>query len=256
MKKIDELRKQEFLELYNQGYNDYDISRKMKLSDSTIFRWRKEKNLPPHRFKVSFKNKKIIPTQEQLEILTGTLLGDSGLQYYPKYNWQSPIFKCDHGEAQQEYASIIATKLSSLGGKLKKYNRIDKRNNRKYISYTVTTKSNPYFLQMYNQLYSTGKKEICREFLKNFTIQSLAYLYMDDGYADQNTAYICTDSYSYESMNNIIEHIKNSFDLKFTIVNHGKYFRLRLSQYDFPKFKELVEPYIIESLKYKLKSVS
>jgi hypothetical protein len=109
---------------------------------------------------------------------------------------------------------------------------------------------------MYNQLYNTGKKEICSEFLNNFTIKSLAYLYMDDGYADQNTAYICTDNFSEISKKILVDYIRIHFDLHFSIVNHGKYYRLRLSQYDFPRFKELIESYMIESLKYKLRTVS
>ena len=230
MEKINEIRKEEFISLYNQRYNDYDIARKMEISNSTIFRWRKSMNFPPNRNRELSRNKEIIPTQEQLEILTGTLLGDSSLQYYPNHRWKSPKFKCDHGDLQKEYANLLYNKLQSLGSSIKKYNRIDKRTNKKYITYCVSTSSNPYFLNMYNQLYSTGKKEICLDFLKNFTIKSLAYLYMDDGYADQNTAYICTDSFSDKSKRILVEYIKSKFDLHFSIVNHGKYYRLRLSQ--------------------------
>lgn len=256
MEKINEIRKEEFISLYNQGYNDYDIARKMELSCSTIFRWRKSMNLTPNRNKEIIRNKALIPTQEQLEILTGTLLGDSSLQYYPNHRWKSPKFKCDHGSSQQEYANLLYSKLQSLGSSIKKYSRIDKRTNKNYITYCVSTVSNPYFFKMYNQLYNTGKKEICSEFLNNFTIKSLAYLYMDDGYADQNTAYICTDNFSEISKKILVDYIRIHFDLHFSIVNHGKYYRLRLSQYDFPRFKELVEPYMIESLKYKLRTVS
>lgn len=257
MEKINEIRKEEFINLYNQGYNDYDIARRMGLSNSTIFRWRKSMNLTPNRRKELSRSKEIVPTQEQLEILTGTLLGDSSLQYYPNHRWRPPKFKCDHVSSQKEYAVLLCTKLQSLGSSIKIYNRIDKRTDKEYIIYCVSTYSNPYFLDMYNQLYSTGKKGICLSFLKHFTIKSLAYLYMDDGYADQNTAYICTDSFSDESSKKIlVKHIKREFGLHFSIVNHGKYYRLRLSQYDFPKFKELIEPYMIESLKYKLRTVS
>lgn len=85
MEKINEIRKEEFISLYNQGYNDYDIARKMEISDSTIFRWRKSMNLTPNRNRESSRSREVIPTQEQLEILTGTLLGDSSLQYYPNH---------------------------------------------------------------------------------------------------------------------------------------------------------------------------
>lgn len=256
MKKINKTRKEEFISLYNQGYNDYAIARRMNISDSTIFRWRRSMNLAPIRNKELSKNKEVTPTQEQIEILAGTLLGDSSLQYYPKYRWKTPKFKCDHGAAQEEYANLLYNKLQSLGSSIKRYNRIDKRNGKEYITYCVCTSCNPYFFSMYNQLYSTGKKEICSDFLKNFTIKSLAYLYMDDGYADQKTAFICTDNFSDESRKTLVKHIESKFNLHFSIVNHGKYYRLRLSQYDFPRFKELIEPYMIESLKYKLRTVS
>lgn len=256
MKKINEIRKEEFVNLYNQGYNDYDIAKKMGISSSTVFRWRKEKNFLPNRNKEASRNKVIVPTQEQLEILVGTLLGDSSLQYYPNHRWRTPKFKCEHGDVQKEYAYLLCDKLSSLGSTIKKYNRLDKRTGKTYINYCVTTSCNPYFFAMYNQLYNSGKKEIDSNFLSNFTIKSLAYLYMDDGYADQNTAYICTDNFSDKSRRILIEHIENRFGLHFSTVNHGKYYRLRLSQYDFPRFKELVNPYIIESLKYKLRTVS
>lgn len=256
MEKINEIRKEEFISLYNQGYNDYDIARKMELSPSTVFRWRRSMNLAPNRSKEVSRSKEVAPTQEQLEILTGTLLGDSSLQYYPSHRWRSPKFKCDHGSSQGEYANLLSNKLQSLGSSVKKYSRVDKRTNKEYITYCISTSSNPYFFNMYNQLYSTGKKEICPDFLKNFTIKSLAYLYMDDGYADQNTAYICADNFSDKSKRILIEHIERKFGLHFSIVNHGKYYRLRLSQYDFPRFKELIEPYMIESLKYKLRTVS
>lgn len=256
MEKINEIRKEEFVSLYNQGYNDYDIARRMEISNSTIFRWRRSMNLAPNKNKKSSRNKEIVPTQEQIEILTGTLLGDSSLQYYPKYGWISPIFRCEHGGSQEEYAVLLYNKLQSLKSSIRKYSRIDKRTGKKYITYSITTSSNPYFLSMYNQLYSTGKKEICLDFLRNFTIKSLAYLYMDDGYADQNTAYICTDNFSDESKRILVEYMEKKFGLHFSIVNHGKYYRLRLSQYDFPRFKELIEPYMIESLKYKLRTVS
>lgn len=256
MEKINEIRKEEFISLYNQGYNDYDIARRMGISNSTIFRWRKSMNLTPNRSKELSRSREVVPTQEQLEILAGTLLGDSSLQYYPNHRWKSPKFKCDHGGSQEEYANLLRDKLKSLGSSVKKYIRVDKRTNKEYITYCISTPSNPYFFNMYNQLYSTGKKEICSDFLKNFTIKSLAYLYMDDGYADQNTTYICTDNFSDESKRTLIEHIEKKFSLHFSVVNHGKYYRLRLSQYDFPMFKELIEPYMIESLKYKLRTVS
>lgn len=256
MRKIAEERKEEFLYLYKKGCNDYEIARIMKVSDSTIFRWRKSFNLPAYHTNILSRNQELVPTQEQLEILTGTLLGDSSLQYYPQYRWRSPKFKCDHGEPQKEYAELLLEKLASLKARLKSYKRKDYRTNKVYITHTITTASNPYFFKMYNELYINGNKQITSEFLKNFTIKSLAYLYMDDGYFDQNTAFICTDCFSSESIETLIFFLKENFNLSFSKVYHGKYYRIRLSQYDFPRFKELLSPYVIDTLKYKLNTVT
>ena len=62
MEKINEIRKEEFISLYNQGYNDYDIARKMEISNSTIFRWRKSMDLTPNRNKESSRSREVTPT--------------------------------------------------------------------------------------------------------------------------------------------------------------------------------------------------
>lgn len=105
-------------------------------------------------------------------------------------------------------------------------------------------------------LYSTGKKEIVREFLEHFTIKSLAFLYMDDGYYHQDSYYICTDSFSLESIEILVNYIKEKLGLTFTIIKHSSNYRIRLLKQDINKFNSLVSPYIIDSLKYKLKTVS
>lgn len=258
MKKIPEVRKQEFINYYNKGLNDYEIARAMNISDSTTFRWRKSFGLPPLYTRKLRRNKPIEISDEQYEILCGTLLGDSTLEYYPNKGQRSPRFKCEHGVQQKEYAEYLCQKLSSLGTSLKENKRLDKRSNKQYTSYTLRSLTNPSFLPLHNILYKEGRKVISKEFLAYFTIKSLAYLYMDDGYCDQNTAYLCTDCFSEEDLNTMSIFLKERFNLQFNIVcfgkNHGK--RLRLLHKDFERFQELVKPYIIESLRYKLKTVS
>ncbi len=256
MKKIEESRKQEFLNYYNQGLNDYEIAKQMNISDSTIFRWRKGFGLPPMHTKPSLRVKETIPTEEQLQILTGTLLGDSSLQYYPKYGWSAPKFKCDHGVAQKEYAVLLDNKLKSLGSKLNIYSRIDERRNVEQISYTVTTGSNQYFHKIYNLLYNTGKKEVCREVLEHFTEISLAYLYMDDGCFHQGTADICTEGFSRKSVELLVAFFEEKFNLHFGLSKRNKGYRMRLHRKEFSKFRELINPYVIDSLKYKLGTAS
>lgn len=258
MKKIPEIRKQEFIDYYNKGLNDYEIARAMHISDSTTYRWRKSMGLPPLYTKQLSRNKPIEISNEQCEILCGTLLGDSSLEYYPNIGQRNPRLKCEHGEQQKEYTEHLCLKLLSLGTSVKENHRIDKRSNRQYISYTLRSLANPSFFHLYNILYKNGKKVISRELLTHFTIKSMAYLYMDDGYYHQGTAVICTDCFSEEDLNIISTFFKEKFDLNFNIVCHGKNHgkRLRLLHKDYKKFCDLVRPYIVESLQYKIKAVS
>lgn len=258
MKKIPEIRKQEFIDYYNKGLNDYEIARAMNISDSTTFRWRKSMNLPPLYTKKLSRSKPIEISDEQYEILCGTLLGDSTLEFYPNIGQRSPRLKCEHGMQQKEYIEHLNAKLSSLGTSIKENHRVDKRNNKHYISYTLRSLANPNFLSLHSILYNNGKKIISKQLLSYFTIKSLAYLYMDDGYYHQDTALICTDCFSEEDLNIMSNFIKEKFDLSFSVVCHGKNHgkRLRLLHKDYKKFCDLVSPYIIESLRYKIKTVS
>lgn len=256
MNKISNERKEEFLYYYNKGMNDYEIARTMGISNSTTYRWRKSYNLPPVHSRTESMNKPIFLTQENKEILCGTLLGDSSIQYYPKHRWKSPIFKCEHGGTQEDYTKLLYTKLSNLNTFFKKYTRFDKRTNKEYTTYCVKTSANPALLPYFKLLYSSGKKEICKEFLKDFTYKSLAYLYMDDGYYHQDSYYISTDSFSLNSIETLIQHIETVLNLHFTPIKHGSNYRIRLLKKDIEKFNNMVSVYMIDSLKYKIKTVS
>lgn len=190
-------------------------------------------------------------TQDQKEILCGTLLGDSSLQYASKSS-KTPMFMCDHGPQQKEYSELLAEQLN---GKCVTRYRFDKRTQKTYTSHTVSTVSRPEYKEMYNRLYIDGKKCITKDFLKDFTSKSLAYLYMDDGYTIHNTMWICTDSYDEESCDNLIEYCYEKFHIKFTKNKRGNSWRLRLCFDDRQKFIDLISPYVIESLKYKLNTI-
>lgn len=246
--KISDFRKEEFLILYNQGLNDYEISKQMNISDSTIFRWRRSFNLPQQYNRHKIKSKLIVPTQKQLGILCGILLGDASLQIHAL----TPYVSSEHGEKQKEYVYHLQNELSSLGTKVYKSFREDKRFGIWRNSYILRVKSNLYYNKWRDTLFKDDKKIITSEFLQDFSYVSLAYMYMDDGYFHQDSYYICTDCFDYESLTTFVKHVKDNLNFNFSIIKHEDKFRLRLSQYDIKRFNDLVGVYIINSLKYKL----
>lgn len=184
-------------------------------------------------------------TKEQIEILTGTLLGDSSLQFMSK-KAKTPIYTCTHGKEQKDYAELKAQKL---GASITERNRFDKRTEKIYESYYVWSKTNPYFLKIYDKLYKNKKKVITNEFLENFTDVSLAYLYMDDGYTSQKTAFICTDAFDDDSIFVLIKFLEKKYSITFRKVRGN---RIRLAFRDRIRFCNLIEKHMMDNLKYKL----
>jgi len=87
----------------------------------------------------------------------------------------------------------------------------------------------------------------------------LAVWYMDDGSKLASGGYnIFTNSFLKEELDEIIPILSNKFNLKVTIhkrpnkKNNGMYYILYISVKSANIFETLIEPYMIESMKYKL----
>jgi hypothetical protein len=75
---------------------------------------------------------------------------------------------------------------------------------------------------------------------------------MDDGAADKNQLRINTQCFSYEEHLWLIHFLQAKFGIKSTInVDKGKY-RLRIRDLSMNYLKQLVLPYMIPSMLYKL----
>ena len=238
------LEKESFLKMYNMGLSDKEMSVRLGTTPYYIRKFRNSLGLPSN-FTHRVSTEKDILSQEQIEILTVTLLGDSSLQFFSK-DAKTPAFSCTHGKEQESYATLKAKKLN---GTVKKRNRFDKRTNKIYESYCITTKTNYYYKDLYKNLYKDGKKVITQDFLKNFTDISLAYLYMDDGYTSHGTAFICTDAFDQESLDIFIKFLNEKFSLIFRKTSRN---RIRLSFRSRINFCNLIEKFMLDELKYKL----
>ncbi len=248
MKKLEQSKIDEIIKEYNNNLTDNEISKKVGCSVSTVLRIRQRYNLKTNykKEKRRFCKEETL-TNRQKEILCGTLLGDSSLQYAK--NSLTPIFTSSHGPEQEKYAFLLAKELNGICTKRERY---DKRNKKRYISFNVRTKSRKEYIELYKLLYINNSKQIFEKFLENFSELSLAYLYMDDGYTSHKTAFICTDCFSETSCDILINFLKKKFDLQFRKNIHENKIRLRLSFEDRIKFCNIVEPHMLEELKYKL----
>lgn len=192
-------------------------------------------------------NKEIIPTDRQLSIIIGSLLGDASL----KRSNLNTSFSCMHGIKQKDYCEWKFNELKSLNARFSTHKRTkpDKRNNICYEDALVTTTTNPFFNKFHELLYSNGKKHIVKEFLQYFDELSLAVMFMDDGCKIKKTINIATNCFSIEELIVFKNFCKKKFGLDFTIDKRNM---LYLPTKYIDHFKELVIPHMHPSLMYKL----
>jgi hypothetical protein len=202
-------------------------------------------------------------TQEQKDLIYGTLMGDGcGRKAY---------LRIKQSIKQKEYALWKYKILSNLcrENPIKENSLFDKRYNKNYTTCFFMTRSYTDIETINNQFYTSGKKVITQEVLDNLTPLSIAVWYMDDGTVDfvhrsrpqwrieSIGVKFCTDSFSEQEH----ELMKNWFMQKYGIltkvrrVDHTKRngtVKYRLIIKDTDKFFELIRPYIIPSMLYKV----
>lgn len=235
---------EEVEKLVRENKTDREIAELFNVKPISVYFFRKRNNIERDNLLV---NKAIEPTNRQLSIIVGSLLGDASLR---KTNI-NPSFSCEHGIKQLEYCEWKAEELKSLGAKfsISKRKIIDKRTGIYYESAICRLPANPELLPLYNNLYKDGRKTITPEFLKDFDELSLAVMFMDDGYKLGKTIGIATNCFSIEECSIFRDIIADKYGIHFNITkNNALYLPIRY----YPLFEELVLPHMQKSMKYKL----
>jgi DNA-binding CsgD family transcriptional regulator len=245
--KYSSFRKMDYEEvekLVRENRTDKEIAELYNVKPISVYFFRKRNNIERENLLL---NKAVEPTNRQLSIIVGSLLGDASLR---KTNI-NPIFKCEHGIRQAGYCKWKAEELKSLGSKFttSKRKTIDPRTGICYESATCRLPANPVFLKLYNSLYVDGRKTITREYLQYFDELSLAVMFMDDGYKLGKTVGIATNCFTTQELTDFNDFISEKFGLAFNITKSNT---LYLPSLQYPAFEELVLPYMHKDLMYKL----
>lgn len=199
--------------------------------------------------------KKIKLTKEQREVIFGKMLGDGHLETQNK--GRTYRLKIEHSIKQKEYVdwqfdlfrNIV---LSTPQEKIKKINEIS------YVNYGFSTLSIDSFRFFANQFYKDNKKKIPKLIHRWLAPLTMAVWFMDDGSikSDRNKSLILnTQSFSKKD----VEMLKNVLEQKFGIkaklrIQQRKQigYQLYLLSETIDKFIDIVNPYILSSMRYKL----
>lgn len=236
--------------LVENNVKDKEIAEKYKCNVVTVFNFRKKHNLKRCNLREA-RTTKI--SEELYEFLIGTLLGDSSLCC----RGISPYYQCEHSIKQQKYLEHKFQLLNKFSPRLfKNFNK---------NSIGIRTLCNKSFINLYKEFYPKKSKVIPFKLLKHFTARSLAYLFMDDGFGvigknhNITTIGISLCAFSENDLIKFIKFLDNTFNLKFTIHHHynkkynKKYTELYLKAESFNLFEKLVNPYLMDWAKYKIK---
>jgi hypothetical protein len=208
-----------------------------------------------HRFQTKADNtRKKFPykpwdfSAEQKSVLAGTLLGDASLRKGKKgINASLSFAHCITQTELFDYKADIFQNTQSYR-KLKPQTP-DARTGKVYETWTFGTRCHPNFTAIHNHLYPNGKKIISMEMLEWFDSRSLAVLHMDDGTRTRCGNVISTDGFDRQSCELFATYLEQTFGLVTTITGANQIY---IPAAYVPRFTEIVSPYILPTLRYKL----
>lgn len=130
-------------------------------------------------------------------------------------------------------------------------------------NYELRIKAHPYFAKKYHHFYGDKKERIAsKESLNWLNDVGLANWYMCDGYitlVGKTKGYIrsrrielCTDRYELSTIQKMQQALKKNFNIECSIIKRDRFYRLRIKTESYKIFINLVRPYIVNSMLYKL----
>lgn len=200
------------------------------------------------------------------KIVAASLLGDGHVSIPPDGSINAHYILSQISE-HKDYVDFIAAKLS-------KVTNVRIQTSQPKVTDTMKapkeqlrliTRVHPFYTKFRNRMYPNGHKVIDPHYLTLIDFEFLAILYQEDGTIVQTThkkgyqrkeAFICTLSFSYADNMLLSKAIYEKTGIITSVHKHhskGKiYYKLYLSSKTLDKFMSGIEPYIVDTFRYKL----
>lgn len=183
----------------------------------------------------------------------GTLLGDGILELNGRY----PRLRIDHSIKQGAYVEWKYRVFHDLTSRRIRffYRKKDYRTKKRYGHYRFDTISTPLLNEFYRMFYLDGRKRVTDTICKALRSSlSLAVWFMDDGYKrnDCNALRINTDSFNLKEQKLLLNCLETNFAINARLHRKGKYWNIYIPSLETKKFCEIVKPYVIPEINYKI----
>lgn len=212
------------------------------------------------------------------KLVSSFLLGDGGLsnlKHYGKGKGEYQINKEKNSKYYIKQLSIHSDYMDWQANVLETLTRVSKtiipeyKDSRGYNcreQINLYTMCHPFYTKMRNNFYLNNEKIINPHYLKLWDEETLAFLYMDNGWIEKEkkkngSIYyrigIATHAFSYGDNMLLKKMIKEKYAIEFDIKRHkqksGEYkFYLRNSKDNSLRFIDLIEKYVFPSFQYKI----
>lgn len=123
--------------------------------------------------------------------------------------------------------------------------------------------AHPYFRKVYHYFYNDYRKRRIAVIVFDWlNPRGLAAWYMSDGYVclvgktkgiiKDRRMDICTDRYTKEDVELISNKLTDKYNIHTSIIKRNNAYRIRIQKNSYETFINLISPYMVESMKYKL----
>lgn len=243
---------------------DKDIAVKYKVTEKTITKWKKEYNVSKKTDKI--KELSINFTDEQLDLINGTLLGDAWIENINlKHRTKNCNYGLEHCMEQLEYLNSIHEILNPFSLPIKYRSRknpfaILEKHKQILDSCNFNTKKCKHFTELRQLWYPNGIKVVPRDIDLNW--RTIAFWYCDDG---SNTigkrcirrdGTLCTNGFTEEDVEFLMDKLQIK-GIKSHMIFDKEKPMIKLHKDTFMDFLNNVKPYIPwKCMQYKLKNNS
>lgn len=196
-------------------------------------------------------------TPEQRSFIIGSMLGDATMRVGIK--GKNANLKIDHGLGQKDY---VFWKYEILKNFVTTSPKLSYRKTKDGIRYKKSwwfrTLRHPVLTEIYNQFYTTesyrcGRKIVPDSLLENMNAFTVAVWVMDDGSYSQGKIDISTYSFTLQEIEKLCGVIKNKFGIVMLYYkDRDKGYRMYCNKKETQKLVNLICPYIIKTMKYKI----
>ncbi len=208
-----------------------------------------------HSREIENYKKKLKLNKIQKEVLVGILMGDATLE--TQNSGRTYRLKVEQSEKHKAYLNHLY-EIFREWVLSEPHRRIVERNGRKSVNYAFSTVSHGAFRFYAQQFYANGKKRVPVVIKKLLTDRSLAYWYMDDGSlksAQSHGVIFNTQGFSKNDVERLISTLQEKFNLNCWLRKQREGYQIFVSGKSFERFYEIVSPYILPDMKYKLPKV-